>query len=86
MEKENISKQVLEKIKDKKIKPKSKWEFLLKDYVWWFLGILALNIGGLAFSVIIYFLVNNDEINHIPKTTRNNSSYNGDNSKESLLK
>ena len=61
MKKENhFSEKVLEKIKEKKITPKPKWQFLLKDYLVWGLGALALFIGGMAFSVIIYMFIYND--------------------------
>lgn len=45
---------LLDKIKEKKIKPR--WQFLLKDYVVWFFGVLSLLVGGAAFSIIFYML------------------------------
>jgi len=53
----NISKQVLNNIQDKK--PKPKWEFLLKNYVIWFLFAISIIIGSLAVSIIIFMLRNN---------------------------
>ncbi|MDD4902676.1 MAG: hypothetical protein PHE24_06095, partial [Patescibacteria group bacterium] len=50
---------LLEKIKEEKIAPKPRWAFLLKEYVVWGAGSLSLVIGGLATSVIIYFLCDN---------------------------
>jgi hypothetical protein len=55
---EKFEKEILEKIKEKA--PKPRWQFLLKDYVIWFLGALSLLIGGLSSSVLIYLLVNGD--------------------------
>lgn len=59
-ETENVSQKVFGEIKNKNIKPKPKWEFLLKDYFLWFLGITSLIIGAFAFSVIAYMFENND--------------------------
>lgn len=58
--KENVSQKVIEKIKDRKIKPKPKWEFLLKDYFLWFFGIISLVVGAFASSVTIYMFASND--------------------------
>jgi len=55
-----FAKDILEKIEEKKIKPKPKWEFLLKNYIIWIFGVLSLIIGSLAVSVIIYMLRHND--------------------------
>lgn len=57
---EKFDQELLGKIKEKKNDQKPKWHFLLKNYVIWGVGILALVIGGLAFSVIIYLLKYND--------------------------
>ena len=37
-----------------------RWRFLLQDYVVWAIGVLALLLGALAFSVFIYLSINND--------------------------
>lgn len=58
--KNSLSQRVLEKIKEKKIMPKPRWEFLLKDYVIWGLGILCLLVGSLAMAVMIYMIQNNN--------------------------
>ncbi len=51
---------ILNTIKEKKIKPKAKWTFLLKNYVVWAFGIISLIFGSIAISVIIYLIKNND--------------------------
>jgi len=51
---------ILDTIKEKNLKPKSKWTFLLKDYVVWALGVVSLLLGSIAMSVIIYLVKNND--------------------------
>ena len=56
----NVSQKVFGEIKGKNIKPKPKWEFLMKDYFLWFLGIASLIIGAFAFSVTLYMFENND--------------------------
>jgi hypothetical protein len=51
---------LLEKIKEEKIAPKPRWQFLLQKYVVWAAGIISLIVGGLATSVIIYFINDNN--------------------------
>lgn len=53
---EKFEKEILEKIKSKE--PTPRWRFQMKDYMIWSLGILSLLVGGLASSVLIYFLMN----------------------------
>lgn len=59
MKNKNLANQILNKIKKREIKPKPRWEFLLKDSVIWLLVIFALIIGSFATSVIIYMFDNN---------------------------
>ncbi len=56
MKNKNISQEALKTIKDKKIKPKPKWEFLAKDYLIWFFSVLTVLVGGLAVSIIILII------------------------------
>lgn len=58
MTSKDLSKEVLQKIKD--LRPTPKWQFLLKDYTVWGFSVLLLIIGSLAFSVIIFLVANND--------------------------
>jgi len=60
MKDNKFGKEIFEKIEENKIKPKPKWEFLLKNYLMWVFGVLSLVIGSLAVSVIIYMLRHND--------------------------
>lgn len=63
MEITDFEQKIFEKIKDEKITPKPRWHFLLKNYVVWSVGTLALLIGSAAVSVMIYlFKYNNWEI------------------------
>lgn len=50
----DLSQKVLDVIHESHIRPKPKWEFLLKDYVIWGLFFLIILIGALAVSVIIF--------------------------------
>jgi heme/copper-type cytochrome/quinol oxidase subunit 2 len=58
--KNNFTKNLIEKIKTENIEPKPRWHFLLKNYAVWISGILAFLIGALATSVIIYLLKYNN--------------------------
>jgi hypothetical protein len=59
MEKD-FSKEVLEKIKTQQIKPRSKWHFVLRDSVVWFVFAASIVLGSLSFSVILHFWEIND--------------------------
>jgi hypothetical protein len=58
--KKNISDSVMEKITEHKIIPKARWEFLLKNYFVWGVGVLAALVGGVATSGIIFVFQNSD--------------------------
>lgn len=60
MNEKNISKNILEAIKSVGIKPKPKWQFLIKDWVIWIFFAITIFIGSLATSIIIYMVKNND--------------------------
>jgi len=49
---------IIQKIKQQALKPKPRWQFLLKDYFVWAVGITAVLIGGFAVAVILHMLVN----------------------------
>lgn len=51
---------VLEKIKEEKITPKPRWQFLLKDYFVWLAFAVSVIVGGLAFCVALSITINND--------------------------
>jgi hypothetical protein len=63
METDNFDQKLVEKIKEEKLTPKPRWHFLLKNYVVWGSGALALLIGAAAVSVMMYlFKYNNWDI------------------------
>ena len=55
---QDLGQTILNKIKQNHIKPKPRWEFLLKDYVMWTIFIIAILVGSLAVAVMI-FTINN---------------------------
>jgi len=57
---DNLGDKVLRKIKEECICPKPRWQFLMKDYFIWFLFLVALLLGSLAFCVVLYVLSVND--------------------------
>lgn len=56
----NLGQIALDKIKKKNIKPYSRWKFVLKNYFWWFVGVLSILFGSFGSSVVFYMLINND--------------------------
>jgi len=56
---EKLSQKIIDKIKKEKITPKSRWNFLLKDYFFWGVYVFTLLVGAAAFAVVIFLIVNN---------------------------
>ena len=56
----DISQLVVEKIKGKKMVPKPRWEFLVRNFLSWSLFVLSILFGSLVFSTVVYLLSNND--------------------------
>lgn len=55
-----LSNKVLEKIKEKKIEPKPRWQFLLKKYFIWTSFVLSVLIGAIASCIIADVFFDND--------------------------
>lgn len=51
---ENYGQEILDKIKEQNIQPKKRWEFLFKNYLLWFIFVLAIVLGGFASSATIF--------------------------------
>lgn len=56
-----FSTKIIKKIKEEKVIPVPKWQFLLKDSFIWTLFVLSILFGSLGISIVIY-LVHNSEI------------------------
>ncbi len=56
----DLGNKLLEHIKKNDLSPKPKWHYILKNEVFWGLGVLSMIIGGLAFSTIIFTVANAD--------------------------
>jgi hypothetical protein len=54
------AKEIWENIKERKMKPKSKWFFFWKDCFVWGLFLITTLVGALAISVIIFIVKDND--------------------------
>jgi len=50
----NISEEVLKRIKEENIKPKSYWHFATKNYFIWLLFAISIILGSFAFSMILF--------------------------------
>lgn len=59
MKKELVN-NILNKIKDRHIKPKPRWVYLVRDCFIWSLGVLSFIAASLIFAVVLYFLIQND--------------------------
>lgn len=60
MAENNLVNKIINKIREDKLEPKPRWHFLLKNYVIYLSGALALIFGALGVSVIIYLLKYNN--------------------------
>jgi hypothetical protein len=57
---EQVSQQVLSAIKERHLSPRPRWQFWLSNGLWWLAAALALILGSLAVSLIIYSFTAND--------------------------
>ncbi|MBI5037938.1 MAG: hypothetical protein HZC01_04535 [Candidatus Kerfeldbacteria bacterium] len=55
-----ISRKIIEVIKAEHIQPKPRWQFLVQRWIVWVASVFAVTVGSVAFSVILFRLVNND--------------------------
>ena len=53
-----LSEKIFKQIQEKNIKPKPKWEFVIKNWLILVSGFLFLIISSLVFAVIIYLIQN----------------------------
>ena len=60
MDKKDLSQKIFDDIKEKEIKPKPKWQFTAKNILFAAGLALFLAFGSLAFSVMLFLLINND--------------------------
>ncbi len=56
----NIADSIMDKIAEEKIVPRARWEFLMKNYLVWVVGIVAAIVGGVATSGVIFVFRNSD--------------------------
>ena len=56
----DLEKRVLEKIEGSHMRPRGRWRFLWKNRLFQIIYFIAIISGGLATSLIIYLMVNND--------------------------
>lgn len=60
MENENLGDKVLRKIKEERIRPRPRWQFLLEDYFIWLFFLVSLILGAVAFCVALHIFFTND--------------------------
>lgn len=60
MAKDSFKDKLLARIKHDQLEPKPRWQFLLKNYTLYVVGVLSLLIGSAAVSVMIYLFKFND--------------------------
>ncbi len=56
----NLSQQILNKIQDEQIKPRSRYAFLLSHSVYWVLVVILLILGAVSASIAIFSLANTE--------------------------
>jgi len=72
-----ITDSILNTIKQKKIAPKPRWHFILRQVLLWVASVASIIIGSITFSVILFRLVNNDWefINYLDRTPLTHAFY-----------
>lgn len=58
--KNTIAERVLERIDTEHMRPRPRWAFVFENYFFWGLGVVAVILGALAFSAIIFEVQNAD--------------------------
>lgn len=56
----DLSNKTLKEIQEKKIQPKAKWHFLLKNWVIWALFVVSIILGSLSFAVTLFLIMDHD--------------------------
>lgn len=56
----NFTQEILDNIKEHKISPRPRWQFIFKNYFIWTIGFLALFFGAVSISLIIFMLRYNE--------------------------
>lgn len=57
---EDLSKNILDKIKQQDIKPKSRFSFLAKNYAFWISALISVVVGACTFATILFVILNQD--------------------------
>ena len=60
MDKNKLNLKILKEIRSNQIKPKARWQFLLKNYLAWAVSLATLIISAASFSAMIYLVRFND--------------------------
>ncbi len=60
MNKSKLSKSILKRIETENIQPTSKWYFVFKNLSFWIFFALAMMVGAISFSIMVYALQNTD--------------------------
>jgi len=56
----DLSEKIISKIESKQIRPRPRWQFIAKKYAVFTIGIAALILGSLAFSLVLHLVKNQD--------------------------
>lgn len=59
---EHLPENIIKAIEERDLIPTPRWRFLLARSVFWFLGVLSVVVGGIAFGVADYVFFDNDGI------------------------
>ena len=55
-----LSEKIIEEIKRQGIKPRPRWQFLLKRWVLWSLAVFSAVLGSIAIAIIIFTFIDHD--------------------------
>lgn len=58
----NLEQRILDRIKQEKIEPKSKWFFVFKNISYWLLFAFSVLLGSVSFASVLYKLTGNYEV------------------------
>jgi len=63
---QDISKKIIQVIEDQQLKPKPRWQFLLKNYFLWSLTVITIILGALATGVVLFELTHSQYLDLAP--------------------
>ena len=60
MSNSNLTESILHRVADKQLKPRPRWQFIIKQILIWLGVLLSIIFGSIASSILVFLIINND--------------------------